>query len=110
VESYTTPLKVWSNGLDSFIAETWEDVQMLFEDHIDPQIELDHNEWSVLPASQPITIKWNAEKEGVPDEVIRDSKIPEKAREVSEWDRRVTATADQWAMHMGESFLCSTEW
>jgi hypothetical protein len=104
VESYTTALKMWSNGLDTFIAKTWDDVQMLFEDHVDPQIGLDRSGWSVLPASQPITIKWNAEKEGVPDEVIRESKVPEKAQEAPEHDQRVTATADQWAMHMGKAF------
>jgi hypothetical protein len=85
-------VKVFTNGTDTVVARSIDDVPSVIASHYGSTMEQEGwtlDEWRQVPDDKPITIR-NVHGNG--------------------WDDKETRTAAEWARLEGESFLCSTEW
>ena len=100
-------MKVYKNDAEYYVAESLEDLLILWKEHIgDDYIEDGYgtlDDWEELPPDTEITIWWNYEDEinSIPKDVIPIEKY-------GSW--LIKATASQWAKSNGRGFLCSTEY
>lgn len=85
-------MRVFTNDVDTVVAEDLADVQRLIEAQYGATFEQEGwtiDEWEEVPGDKPITIR-NVHDLG--------------------WDDFETRTAAEWAALEGRCLLCSTEW
>jgi len=85
-------VKVFTNDVDTVVAEDLADVQLVVEAKYGSTFEQEGwsiDDWGEVPCDQPITIR-NMHDRG--------------------WDDKETRTAAEWAAKEDRGFLCSTEW
>lgn len=85
-------MKVFTNDIDTVVAEDLADVQRVIEETYGSTFEQEGwtiDEWEEVDGNKSITIR-NVHDRG--------------------WDDVETRTAAEWAALEGRCFLCSTEW
>lgn len=85
-------MKVFTNGTDTFVAKSLNDIPAVIEAHYGFTMESEGwelDEFEEVPGDKPITI-CNVHDRGVDD--------------------KETKTAAEWAAENGRGLLCSTEW
>ena len=107
--------RVYTNDVDTFVAEDKDALREQYEATYGDEMEemtgdpdeLDN--WREIHADEPLSIFWDAEREGFPERADVEE-VPEDKRMMPEFTHSVTASACNWAKHVGHGFLCSTEW
>ena len=109
-------LRLWTNDVETFVAETRDDLARAYEEHYGDTMEdmtgdpEEINEWREIPADEVVTIFW-------PLDDLKDKSLPEAAESWrldetrnADWSHKIRASASAWADFNGRGFLCSTEW
>lgn len=87
-----TTLKLWTNGVETYLAESPADIPALYEKQTGGTYDPDeHGEWEERSEDGPLTI-------------VMDTSNNDNPRE------RVTKTFGEWIATNGPGFLCSTEY
>lgn len=105
---------LWTNGQDTFIAETADDAMKEWEDYTG-DVDMSQS-WEMIPDDKQVDVYFEDEinPEHFPENhVRRENNDPEDQSFEFEhpWKYSITAKAIDWANgNWDDDFLCSTEW